>query len=405
MDKVKDGTIILFAGVHNNSAYDFRQDNDFYYFTGLEIPNAVLIMNAKYKRTQLFVPRITKAEERMSGPTLLSDPDNLKKTLIDRILPHDYLIRTYAYLATRPAINIYIRLSSHDTDGSSRTEVMMRSNSDARNILNDRQPISKIQVQKLMNRCPQHNFIDVTPKIDEMRYVKDKSEIKILKINGKISAEAHIEAMKITRPGVFEYQIEAAAMSHILKKGAMGPAYPPIVASGPNTCILHYEKNDRKAKSGELILMDFGGQFNYLCMDISRTWPVSGKFTKEQKKIYQTVLEVQKAVIECLKPGVTQKDVRIYVAKRLKEKKIDSMGIIGRYHHTVGLSTHDVGSWGATLKEGTVLAVEPGYYDKKTNIGIRIEDTVLITKNGCIVLTKDVPKEIDEIEKLMRKNR
>jgi Xaa-Pro aminopeptidase len=203
---------------------------------------------------------------------------------------------------------------------------------------------------------------------------------------------------------VFEYQIEAAAMHVILKNGAKGAAYPPIVGSGPNSCIWHYDKNSRQAEAGDVVLMDFGADLDYLCMDISRTWPVSGKFTPEQKEAYEVCLAVQKACIEAYKPGVTSSDVQEHVAAVMKQKGIDPRGLRGGIGHYVGMCVHDVGPRGP-LKEGMVFAIEPGLYYPEKNFGIRIEDTVLITKDGCEVLTKDVPKEVEEIEKLMSQKR
>ena len=235
--------------------------------------------------------------------------------------------------------------------------------------------------------------------------IKSQEEREIMRRNGKISAEAVKQAMLATESGVFEYEIEAAAMHIILKHGAKGPAYPPIVGSGPNTCIMHYEENGRQTEDGDLVLMDFGADLDYLCMDITRTWPVSGKFTPEQREIYQIVIEVQKACIEAYKPGVTSEDVQKHVSEVMKKKGLDPRGQRGGIGHYVGMCVHDVGPRGP-LREGMVFAIEPGLYYPEKNIGIRIEDTVLITKDGCEVLSKDVPKEIDEIEKLMaRRNK
>jgi Xaa-Pro aminopeptidase len=146
--------------------------------------------------------------------------------------------------------------------------------------------------------------------------------------------------------------------------------------------------------------MDFGADLDHLAMDITRTWPASGRFTDEQKEVYRTVLEVQKACIEAYKPGATPKDVRDHVARVMKAKGIDFRGLEGGFGHGVGLSVHDV-PLGGVLKEGMVFAIEPALYYPEKNFGVRIEDTVLITRTGCEVLTMDVPKEIDEIEKLM----
>jgi Xaa-Pro aminopeptidase len=244
-------------------------------------------------------------------------------------------------------------------------------------------------------------FEDITPLIDEMRVIKSTEEIEILRRNGKISAEGVKQAILATRPGVFEYQIEAAAMHVILRNGAKGAAYPPIVGSGPNSCIWHYDKNEREAQAGELVLMDFGADLDYLCMDITRTWPVSGRFTPEQREVYQIVLAVQKACIEAYKPGVTAADVRKHVAEVMEKKGIDPRGLRGGIGHYVGMCVHDVGPRGVPLEAGMVFAIEPALYYPEKNFGIRIEDTVLITEDGCEVLTKGVPKELEEIEKLM----
>jgi len=165
--------------------------------------------------------------------------------------------------------------------------------------------------------------------IDSLRVIKSPEEIEILRRNGKISAEAVKQAMLATKPGGFEYEIEAAAMFTVLKNGAKGAAYPPIVGSGPNTCIWHYEKNSRKVEAGDLVLTDFGADLDYLTMDITRTWPASGKFTKEQRDVYQTVLEVQKACIEAFRSGATSKDVQDHVAEVMKKKGIDARGLKG----------------------------------------------------------------------------
>jgi len=244
-------------------------------------------------------------------------------------------------------------------------------------------------------------FRDVTPAIAALRAVKTAGEIEILRLNGRLSAEGVRQAMLATRPGGFEYEIEGAAVGSIIRSGAGGPAYAPIVGSGPNTCVWHYDENGRQVQAGDLVLMDFGADLEHLCMDITRTWPASGKFSPEQREIYQVVLEVQKACIEAYRPGVTEADVKRHVAEVLKKKGLDARGLEGGFGHHVGLSTHDGYGRGGVLEEGMVFAIEPALYFPEKNIGIRIEDTVLITATGCEVLTADVPKEIVEIEKLL----
>jgi Xaa-Pro aminopeptidase len=271
-----------------------------------------------------------------------------------------------------------------------------------RNPYNDQIMLDHYRVKKLKEQYPAFSFNDITPIINGLRVIKSPREIDILRRNGKITAAAVKQAMRASGPGVYEYELEAAALHVIFKNGARGTAFPPIVGSGPNSCIMHYDQNNRLIKPGEVVLMDFGADLDYYCMDITRTWPASGQFTPEQREIYQTVLEVQKACIQAYRPGVTDDDVRAYVEEIMKKKQIDPRGMKGGIHHYVDQGTHGVGPRDVPLKEGMVFTIEPALYFPEKNFGVRIEDTVLITKDGCEVLTKDAPREIAEIETLMK---
>ena len=405
MNQVQDGMIILFGESMPQPGAHFRQDNDFYYFTGIEDSNAILIMAPKTRKSYLFLPRQMSREAMIEGPNLLKDEKAKKKIGLTDIFPLSYFDEFIARYARRFGFNFHLRLSPRDVVDEARWETLIFVGRKNRIHYNDQIPLDNYRIKKLRERYPVFEFKDIIPFVDSLRVIKTPEEIEILRRNGKISAEAVKQAMLVTKPGVYEYELEAAAMHVILKNGARGVAYPPIVGSGPNTCIWHYNKNSRKTEDADLILMDFGADLDYLCMDITRTWPASGKFTLEQKEIYQTVLEVQKACIEAYRPGVTAKDVQKHVAEVMKEKGLDPRGLKGGMHHYVGMAVHDVGPGGVSLKEGMVFTIEPGLYYPEKNIGIRIEDTVLITKDGCEVLSKDVPKEIDEIEKLMAKRR
>ncbi|MDD8031131.1 MAG: Xaa-Pro peptidase family protein [Acidobacteriota bacterium] len=405
MNSVRDGLIILFASPGNAGAGHFRQDNDFFYFTGCEDANAILVMVPDTKDSFLFVPRKTDREKMMEGGNSLDDAEARDRLHFKAIYPVSYFDEFLArFLGRREAV-FYLRLSQEDSVSESRSETALFLARRHRNPYNAQLNLNLFRVERFRQLYPAVQLKDVTPFIDSMRMIKTEKEIAILRLNGRISAEAVKKAMLASKPGAYEYELEAAAVEVLLRNGCRGPAYPPIIGSGPNTCILHYEKNNRRMESGELLLMDFGGDLNYLTMDITRTWPVSGKFTEEQKKIYQVVLEVQKACIEAFKPGVSGKDVQAYVAQKMKAKGIDPLGLRGGLGHLVGLSVHDVQTGELVLKEGLVMAIEPGLYFPEKNLGIRIEDTVLITKEGCEVLTSEVPKEIEEIEALLARRK
>ena len=396
-DKVREGMIVLFGESMPQAGAHFRQDNDFFYFTGVEDLGAVLILNAKTKDAHLFLPRQTPREAMVSGANLLADDKAKEKLGLANVFEVSYLDEFIAR-SMRAFTPAWLRLQPGDTLDNDRSEVALFIGRKNRTHYNDQISLDDHHVQKLKERYPSFEFKDVTPFIDALRYLKTSEEIAILKRNGRLSAEAVKQAMLASRPGVFEYEIEATAMNVVLKGGARGAAYPPIVGSGPNTCVWHYEKNGRKTETGDLVLMDFGADLEQLCMDITRTWPVNGKFTKEQHEVYEVVLEVEKACIEAYKPGVTGADVAKYVDEYMKKRGLDSRGLKGGLGHFVGLCVHDVGPRGLPLQEGMVFAIEPALYYPEKNIGIRVEDTVLITKDGCEILTKGVPKEIDEVE-------
>lgn len=405
MNRVEKGMIILFADTGQPPASRFRQDNDFYYFTGCEDMNAILLMTAKTHESVLFLPKQTKREMTIVGKNLLADPDALKKTGLSGVYPLDYFSKYLARHGHKAGGTFYIRLTPADAVSHNRRETSIFAARRARNPFNDQISLDKYRIKKLKKQFPGFTMKDAVPLIDALRLIKSPKEIEILRRNGKLSAAAIKQAMAVTKPGVYEYELEAAAVDAILKKGANGPAYPPIVASGPNSCIAHYNKNNRKMAAGDLVLMDFGADLDYLCMDITRTWPVSGTFTPGQREYYRVVLEVQKACIAAYRPGITAKDVRKHVAKEMKKKGIDTRGLEGGMHHYVGMSVHDVGPKGVPLEEGMVFTIEPGFYFPGKGFGIRIEDTVLITEGGCEVLSKDVPKEIDEIEAFLAKKK
>ncbi len=396
--------IILFAAPsHTIPAGHFRQDNDFYYFTGCEDADAILVMTPASKDAMLFVPEKSAGEKSFEGPNSLDDPTAKDRLKVRSIMPLSSFDEFLARFASRPNPTFYLRLSPGDTVSEARYESALFQARRARNPYNAQLSLDQFRADRLRRLYPTARLEDVTPLIDSLRMIKSAEEIAVLRRNGQISAEAVKRAMLATRPAAYEYELEAVAIEMLLRHGCRGPAYTPIIGSGPNTCIMHYDRNNRQMQAGELVLMDFGGDLNYLTMDITRTWPVSGKFTAEQKKVYRAVLEVQKACIEAFKPGVTSKDVGDYVARRLKEKGIDPMGLRGGLGHLVGMCVHDVQISPLVLKEGMVMAIEPALYFPEKNLGIRIEDTVLITRDGCEVLTAAVPKEIEDIEALLKK--
>lgn len=400
MSEAGDGIIVLFGNDRRQPAAHFRQDNDFYYFAGREDVNAIVAMVPRTGESLLFLPEQNPREIMIDGANLLKDPEGALKAGVTAVHPLGYFDEFLARNGASTGLTFHLRLSPRDNVDGARSESDLFYARRSRIHYNDQLPIDYYRVAKLRERYPAYTFRDIAPAIDAMRVIKSAEEIAVLQRNGRLSADAVKAAMLASKPGVFEYEIEAAAMGIVLKGGARGAAYAPIVGSGPNSCVWHYDENSRQTHDGDVVLMDFGADLDYQAMDITRTWPVNGRFTPEQREVYQTVLEVQKACIEAYRPGVTGDDVARYVADKMKRLGVDPGTLRGGIGHYVGMATHDVGVRGP-LREGMVFAIEPALYFPEKALGVRIEDTVLITKDGVEVLTRDVPKEIAEIEALM----
>jgi Xaa-Pro aminopeptidase len=279
-----------------------------------------------------------------------------------------------------------------------------------------------------------HNLIAIESLLHEMRLNKDASEIKTMRRAAQISGHAHVRAMQVCQPGMMEYQVEAEIMRSFMESGSRAPAYNSIVAGGENACILHYIENNAELRDGDLLLIDAGAELDCYASDITRTFPVNGCFSREQRAVYEVVLAAQKAAIAQIRPGkrwnaphdaavrvLTQGLVDLGILKGsvetlIKEEKYKRF-YMHRTGHWLGMDVHDVGEYSIegkwrSLQPGMVLTVEPGLYipsdsrgvaKKWWGIGIRIEDDVLVTSKGCEVLTRDAPKEVDEIEALMQK--
>jgi Xaa-Pro aminopeptidase len=268
---------------------------------------------------------------------------------------------------------------------------------------------------------PLHRYERLAPILHRLRAVKSPPEIDLIRQAAAITGKAFRRLLGFIRPGVWEFEIEAEIWHEFLRNRSRGPAFQTIVASGADACVLHYVKNDKPIQAGELVLIDFGAEFAHYAGDITRTVPASGRFTPRQKEVYNAVLRVQKAAIDLLRPGATLDRYGEEVG-RVAEHELIGLGLLdaqavrdqpkekplykkffphGTSHH-LGLDVHDVGDRCRAFEPGMVFTCEPGFYIREEGIGVRIENDILITSDGPVDLTADVPREADEIEALMR---
>jgi Xaa-Pro aminopeptidase len=396
-----NGTVVMFGATTPSPGLRFRQDNDFYYLTGNESLNAVLVMDASTAESHLFMPQLSANEIRYEGGNWLEEAGAAKKYGFASIRPLTTLHEFLARRRTTPGTELlWTRLSERDTvnDGRIDTAIAL-----ARRLSNPfaQQPTEDaVRAAALRQQFPYYQALDVTPHLDRLRLIKTPREIEILRHNGRISAEALARAIQATRPDRFEYELEAEATYWLFKHGLQAWAYPAIVASGPNGNQWHYQDSARRARAGELIVMDYGGSLDYLTIDITRTWPVSGTFTEAQRKAYLATLETQKAIIAAIRPGVTRAAVQ-----KAGEDEMRSHGFDARYAyigHYVGLSVHDVGDWTLPFQAGMVMAIEPIIDLPDQQLHIRVEDTILVTDTGAEILTGAVPKDVDALLALLK---
>lgn len=368
----------------------FRQDNDFFYFTGLETRDSWLLVVATDStrgEAHLFLPPRNPSEERWTGPKLGPGPEAAQATGIPvaNIHPADsvevYLRRfTGGRGPTRPPL--WVRHTERDTRPDFIRDLALRSYG--------------LPVQ------------DLLPILGGLRQVKDADEIRRLTRAVEITALGHVAAMKAARPGLYEYEIEAVAEYTFRKLGAERVGYPSIVGSGVNSTVLHYDDNRRRTEAGDLVVMDMGAEFGYYTADVTRTIPVSGRFTPRQKALYELVLGAQQAAMEAIRPGVTLRDLDQVARQYLTAHSGDLCGAGGcaRYFihglsHWIGMDVHDVSGRGP-LAPGMAFTIEPGIYLPEEGLGIRIEDDFLVTETGFLHLSKDAPRTVAEIERLLR---
>jgi len=396
------GTLVMFGATAPTSGLRFRQDNDFFYLTGNEALNAALVMDAATGDAHLFMPKLSPTEIRYEGPNWLEEPDAARKYGFASIQPlsamHEFLARRRSAPGTE---TLWARLSERDTVNQGRVDIAISTARRLGNPFAQHPTEDALRVTALRERFPFYVVEDVTPHLDRLRLIKTPREIEILRYNGRISAEAVRRAIEITTPGRFEYELEAEATHWMLKHGLQSAAYPAIVASGPMGNRWHYEDSARRLNAGELVVMDYGGSLDYLTIDITRTWPVSGRFTDTQLKAYQTTLEAQKAIIAAIRPGVTRDVVR-----KIAEDIFRKQGFDPRYAyvgHYVGLSVHDVGDWSLPFETGMVMAIEPIIDIPEQQLHIRVEDTLLVTATGAEILSVGLPKEVNELLALVKR--
>ncbi len=368
---------------------DYRENNDFFYLTGLEAPGGWLAVFAKdsaLTEARLFIPARQPESERWTGPKLGPDSAATRLTGIAQVHSADSVQGVLQRLVFQP-------------NGPGRTGAVYLVKTEA--------SLEDAFLKRLL--LSSLNVRDIRPLTAQLRLVKDADEIARLRRAIDITAEAHREAMRAARPGMWEYEIEGIIEGTFRRRGAERVGFPSIVGSGPNSTILHYDKSRRQTAAGDLVVMDIGAEYGYYSADVTRTIPISGKFTDRQRRIYELVLGTQQIAIDSTRPGRTIGQIT-QIARDYMEKNSGNLCgeascvryFIHGLSHWLGMDVHDVGNYGTPLAPGMVFTIEPGIYIPDENLGVRIEDDILVTANGAENLSAKAPRTVAEVERAMR---
>lgn len=420
MHRMEPNSVAVFAAApeavrSNDTHYRYRPDSDVFYLTGFAEPEAVLVLAPRTdKPFTMFVRPKDKEREIWDG--FRYGVEGAVGTFgADEAFPINELASKLSDLLNQKQ-TLYYRVGQHEPALDSIVyDTMRRLRAGGRKKL----------------AAPTH-IIDPAVIVHEMRLIKTPQEIELMQRAADITAAAHVEAMQTVRPGMNEYEVEAMIDFYFRKNGAAAPAYGSIIGGGANATVLHYVSNNAPLNDGDLLLIDAGAEYQGYAADITRTFPINGKFTQAQREIYDLVLETQISCVDMVRPGVTNDDIKTHSIQMItegllrlgllhgkaedliKEKKHEAFYMHGLGHY-LGLDVHDVGRYyidgePRKLEAGMVMTVEPGVYISPDNadvpaqyrgIGVRIEDDVLATNNGPRVLTHKVPKHAAEIEEIM----
>jgi len=420
-DKVLEDSAIIVSAASvksriSDTEYSYRQDSNFYYLSGYEEPESLILIRPNQDKERFII--------------FCRDRDPLREQWDGFRTGQEGVIQDYGADAAY-SINSIDEIMPKLLEGAKNIYFSMSAPCGVDAKISSW--VEDIRKNTRSGAEPPQNLLSLDSILHEMRLIKESDEMDLMKQAANITTEAHIRAMQSVRPGMYEYQLEAEYLYAFNKNGARSPAYNSIVGGGNNSCILHYVENNAELKDGDLVLVDAGCEYQYYASDVTRTFPVNGKFSPEQREIYSIVLEAHKQSMEQAKPGnkwnlMHEKSVEVIVEGLLsigllegsRDEIIDkgeySKFYMHRIGHWLGMDVHDVGSYKQDgdwrpLEEGMVMTVEPGIYildsmegvdDKWKGIGVRIEDDIAITDSGFEILTPDVPRTIEEVEQTVQ---
>ena len=421
-DAIGDQAMAILQGASDVSGFNiFRQTNSFYYLSGFESPHAYLVLDGRRRSATLYVQHRNARRERGEGKTLSAEDAELIKELtgIDEVKPAEDMARNWVYggLVRPPHPVIFTPFSPAEVGVDSRDENLRYQSSISNDPWDGRISREGHFISLLQSRYPQFEIKDLSPILDELRNIKSDEEIAMIRKASEIAGQGILEAIRCTKPGIYEYQVEGCARFIHQSNNARRDGYSPITGGGKNAWMGHYFRNNDALKSGDLVLMDFSPEYHYYTSDITRMWPVNGKFTDHQLELYNFVVAYRTALMKQIKPGATVKTVlekastemKTYIdqhtfSKPVYQKAVEAaLTFRGHMQHPVGMAVHDVGNYKATpLTPGEVFAVDPMIWVPEEKLYVRVEDVVVVTATGVENFTEFLPVDPKAIEAIMK---
>ena len=419
LDAIGPQAIAIVQGASGQPGFSvLRQSNDFYYLTGVESAHAYLLLNGRSRRSTLYLPHRDEDRERGEGK-VLSVEDSLlliQLTGIEQVRGLERLSRDLvgADLIRPPAMVLHTPLAPMETGNDSRDELLAGQARLAGDPWDGRPAREAHFVRLVKERFPQFEVRDLSPTLDAMRTIKSPAEIALIRRATQLAGLGIMEAMRSTSPGVYEYQLDAAAKYVHYLNGARGDGYASIIAGGTNAFMGHYFRKSDALRDGDLVLMDYAPDYRYYTSDVTRIWPVNGTFTPPQAALYGFIVEYRDAFFRHIKPGVTSDEVLDHAAADMKQwlvgktfaspahLKAVQEGLVfrGHFQHPVGMAVHDVGRVrGVPLQPGMVFTIDPMIWLPEERLYIRIEDVALVTADGVENLSGFVPARIADVQR------
>lgn len=430
-DAIGTGAIALLQGAPSPTGYTrFRQSNEFYYLCGIEVPHAYLLLDGAQRRASLYLPHRNEARERGEGKMLAAeDADEIRRLSgIEAVYGAEIMAEHLARLAqgsaraAGAARQFYTPFMPAEGFAMSR-DLALRAVADYANDAWDQRPSREgAFINLLRSRFPQYEIRDLTPTLDQLRLIKSPRELALIRRATQLACAAILEAMKSTKPGLFEHELDGLAKFIYYRNGAQGEAYYSLIASGTNAWYPHYNAGKRRMQDGEMLLMDFAPDVGYYMSDITRTFPVNGKFTQAQRELYGFYKDSYRAILKAIRPGVPTTQIMQEAAAEMEQllsrakfskptyekaarefvSRYQQSARFGRLGHWVGMATHDDGQDAGPLRAGMVFTIEPAITVPEEKLYLRMEDLIIITDKGAEIVSDTLPMNIDEIEKVMQ---